>query len=162
VNTQQPSINTQQPGSQILLVPTKTLLLIASSVWMAAGASVVSVGLKAEVTGYTEPMLVGALVTFALFLVLFVCLARRNSLRIVRMKNRLEFILNFFDVSSYMVMVVMIFLGASVRLSTFVPEPIIAWFYCGLGAALVLSAFYPVIFYIQTWTHTHFQDQLMK
>ncbi|MDR0459734.1 MAG: hypothetical protein LBG68_04650 [Coriobacteriales bacterium] len=149
-------MNERPQSSFILLVPTKVLILIAAGVWFAAGSSVAMVGLKAPVSSWTWVMLGGAAVVFGLFLILFLYISRRNIQRILSDPEPLSFILRFFDVNSYMIMAVMIFLGAAVRFSTFVPEWIIAFFYCGLGTALVFAGFYMLISYIQAWEGQHF------
>ncbi|MCL2339807.1 MAG: hypothetical protein FWC59_02775 [Actinomycetia bacterium] len=143
-------------SSQILLVPSRALLLLAALVWLLAGAGVLAAGTLAAGTAWNWGMGLGFLVVFGIFLGLFLSLSRRNVRRILHLDAPLSFIGHFFDVSSYIIMVVMIFLGLSVRISTFVPDWILAFFYAGLGAALLLSAFYPVIVYIQTWSSAHF------
>jgi hypothetical protein len=54
----------------------------------------------------------------------------------------------FFDARSYIIMAVMIFLGASVRMAGFLPDAVIALFYCGLGAALIIAGIYLIVSYV--------------
>ena len=145
-------------NSQILLVPTKVLLVIAAVVWFAAGAGVVSVGLKATEQAWEWWMGLVVSAVFAAFFLLFLMLSRRNARRILSLTDRLSFIMHCFDANSYIIMVLMIFLGTAVRISTFVPDFIIAPFYCGLGAALILAGFYLLIVYMQTWDHPRFHE----
>ena len=147
----------ESTGTQILLVPTKVLLLIAAVVWFLAGTSVATVGLKASKGVWTLGMVGVSLGVFGFFLMLFLRLSRRNAERITGHPNRLSFVLGFFDANSYMVIAVMVFLSAAIRVSTLVPESIIAAFYCGLGAALVLAGSYPLITFIQTWESPGFK-----
>jgi hypothetical protein len=137
--------------SQILLVPTKSLLLIAACVWCVAGGGVASVGVGAAAHTWTVWMLLAALVVFALFSALFLFISRRHVRRIRNYGAPLAFVLRFFDAPAYTIMMLMIFLGASVRISTFVPDDIIAWFYSGLGIALVLAGVYLLVNFIASW-----------
>ena len=143
---------------QILLVPTRVLLLIAASAWLIAGVNVVIVGLDATTVAWTWPMAVGFLLTFTVFFVIFMIVSQQNARRVFDCQKPLSFILQFFDARSYIIMAVMLFLGAAVRISTFVPDPIIAFFYGGLGFALIFAGLYLVILYIQNWKGSHFDN----
>lgn len=146
----------QDRSSELLLVPTKVLLPIAAAVWFCAGMSVVMVGVRACPGAWTIQMAALALAVFVPFLALFMRLAQVNVSRICDNPRKLSFVLSFFDTNSYIVMTVMMITGAAVRISTFVPDYIIAFFYSGLGAALFFAGFYPAISYIKTWNHPHF------
>jgi len=146
----------EQTRSQLLLVPTKVLLIVAGAVWLLAGAIVASVGIKAATEPWTAWMAVGMLIVFAVFLVMFLLISRRHVRRILSYTSRLSFLFRFFNAGSYIIMFVMIFLGTAVRISTFVPDDIIAFFYSGLGAALILSGFYLFINYIRIWDSPRF------
>jgi len=144
--------------SLILLVPTRVLLPIAAAIWFVAGAAVAAVGLGAASQAWSLGMAVAALAVFAVFFVMFLALSRKNTRRILGTTEQLSFLLHCFDANSYLIMLVMVFLGTAVRLSTFVPGPVIASFYCGLGAALVLAGFYPLISFIASWDHARFKS----
>ncbi|MCL2883515.1 MAG: hypothetical protein FWF30_03495 [Coriobacteriia bacterium] len=144
--------------SQILLVPTRELLAIAAVLWSAAGSMVVMVGLHATTNPWAWWEALGFVLTFAAFFALFLSIARKHVRRIMAMTDKLSFILKFFDIKSWFIMIGMITLGAAVRLSTFVPNQIIAFFYCGLGAALVFSGLYILINYLQIWSSRRFQQ----
>ena len=144
--------------NQILLVPTRELLAIAAVLWSAAGSMVVMVGLHATMIPWVWWEALGFILTFAAFFALFLSIARKHVRRIMGISDRLSFILKFFDIKSWFIMIGMITLGAAVRLSTFVPNQIIAFFYCGLGAALVFSGLYILINYLQVWSSRHFQE----
>jgi len=158
INDKADMMSEEQTDSPLLLVPTKVLLLIAGAVWFIAGAVVASVGVKASTQPWTWPMVLGLLVVFAIFLVVFLFISYRHIRRILSYTSKLSFLFRFFNASSYMIMVVMIFLGATVRISTFVPDSIIAFFYSGLGAALILAGLYLVISYIRVWESPRFQQ----
>ena len=142
--------------SQVLLVPSRTLLVLAGAAWIAAGAGIISASKQASSQPWSWWMGVLALVVFTVFLMMFLRLSQRNAKRILGISARLCFILDFFDANSYVIMVLMIFLGTAVRLSTFVPDTYIASFYLGLGAALILAGLYPLIVYLETWDSPRF------
>ena len=137
-----------QRGERMLLIPTKFLMLLAGGIWMIAGAMVVMVGVNATLQPWTAPMLLGSLLVLAAFLSMFLMISRQHARRIMGYPDRLMPIYYFFDARSYVIMAVMIFLGASVRMAGFVPDAIIALFYCGLGAALVIAGIYLIVSYV--------------
>jgi hypothetical protein len=131
----------------MLLIPTKTLLLVAAAVWLAAGVSVCSVGVSAMI-GWTIPVAVGFAIVFVLFLGMFISISNKHIRRIKGYTEKLTGIYKFFDVKSYVTIAVMIGLGLTVRLSGLVPDPAIAAFYSGLGLALLTAAVYYVATYV--------------
>ena len=144
----------------MLLVPTKVLLVIAGVVWLIAGTVVASVGIHASEQSWTLWMAVGTLVVFFFFFFLFLFISHRHVRRILSYTSKLTFLFRFFGAGSYIIMIVMIFLGTTVRISTFVPDEIIAFFYSGLGAALIFSGFYLFINYIRVWDSPRFSEWL--
>jgi hypothetical protein len=126
----------------VLKVPTNVLLLIAGTVWLAAGASVVTVGIRAATSPWSMFMAVACLVVYALFLVMFLMISNKHIRRITGYHEELTSMLKFFDAKSYLLIVIMIAIGAAVRISGLVPDFIIAFFYSGLGLALITSAVY--------------------
>ena len=132
----------------MLQIPTKILILVAALVWFAAGAAVVSVGVTAATEPWTLAMGIAFLVVFVAFFALFLMIARKQIRRISSYTERLTSIVKFFDAQSYIIIAVMVFLGAAVRLSQMVPNPAIASFYSGLGAALISSSIYYLVTYI--------------
>ena len=151
-----PQSPVELPQSLLLLVPTRWLLLLAALTWLAAGAGVTAVGVKASTSAWTWSMAAGFGLTFAAFFALFFHLAERNAQRILNNRQLYSFILGFFDANSYIIMAVMVFLGASVRISTLVPDPAIASFYSGLGLALIFASLHLVIRYVQAWEGPRF------
>ncbi|MDR0347080.1 MAG: hypothetical protein LBH56_01725 [Coriobacteriales bacterium] len=132
----------------MLKIPTKMLLLAAAFVWLAAGFSVVSVGVTAAEVSWTAPMALASLAVYVLFLVMFLMITRRHIRRIRGYTEELTNMFKFFDAKSYVLIAVMIVLGAAVRLSGLVPGFIIAPFYSGLGLALLTAAVYYVVTYV--------------
>ena len=116
-------------------------MLIAGIVWCLAGTMVTVVGLpllfKLEPA---DPILLPlAAVIFAVFYVfVFSRLVHKHTHRIrTRQEERLPF-WHFFNLSSWIVMFVMMGGGMALRLSHTVPDWFIAFFYSGLGIALFL------------------------
>lgn len=132
----------------MLQIPTKALILLAAFIWLAAGASVISAGVDASEAPWTPFMGIAAFVVFVLFLPMFLRVSSRHIKRITSYAEPLTSILKVFDTNSYVLMAVMIGLGAFIRLSGLVPGDIIEFFYAGLGSALVVAAVYDAVTYI--------------
>jgi hypothetical protein len=131
----------------MLQIPTKILLLVAAAVWLIAGTAVVSVGVDASEAGWTLQMFGSFAVVFAVFVIMFLMISRKHAKRILAYTDEMRFIGNFFDIPSYIIMVIMIGLGVTQRVSGLFPDSIIAFFYSGLGVALLVAA----IYYLVTW-----------
>jgi quinol-cytochrome oxidoreductase complex cytochrome b subunit len=122
-------------------VPKNHLMLIAGVVWCLAGAMVCLVGIPLlfhDLPG--DPLLLpAAIAVFAVFyLFVFSRLVRKHTHRIrARDEARLPF-WHFFNLSSWIVMFVMMGGGMALRLSHAVPDWFIAFFYSGLGIALFI------------------------
>ena len=125
--------------NDLFSIPKNGLILIAGLVWCAAGAMVCKIGLPLLwELGVTQMILYPlAVVIFLIFyFLIFSGLVIKHTERIrKRPENRLPF-WNFFDRSSYIVMVIMMAGGMWLRLSQVVPNWMIAFFYSGLGVAL--------------------------
>jgi hypothetical protein len=132
----------------MLKVPSKMLILAAAVVWLAAGMSVVSVGVTSATAPWTFTMALASLVVYLLFLVMFLRISRKHIKRIRGYTENLVNLFKFFDAQSYLILAIMIGLGAAVRISGLVPGFAIALFYSGLGLALMTAAVYYVVTYI--------------
>jgi hypothetical protein len=132
----------------MLKVPSKMLILAAAVVWLAAGISVISVGVLSAAAPWTGVMALASLVVYALFLAMFLRISQKHIRRIRGYTEDLVNLFKFFDASSYIILAVMIGLGVAVRISGLVPDFAIALFYSGLGLALVTAAIYYVVTYI--------------
>jgi hypothetical protein len=120
-------------------VPKNLLILIAGIVWCIAGAMVCKIGLPLLWNlGSTQWLLVPlAVVVFLIFyFLIFSRLVTKHTERIRQRPERKLPFWNFFDTSSYVVMVIMMAGGMWLRLSHIVPDWMIAFFYSGLGIAL--------------------------
>jgi hypothetical protein len=116
-------------------------MLVAGVVWCIAGAMVMLVGLPLEIRlAPTDlvlvPLAIAIFLTF--YLMVFSRLVRKHTRRIrARTEDRLP-VYQFFNPSSWAVMVVMMGGGMAIRMSHLVPDWAIAFFYSGLGIALFL------------------------
>lgn len=125
-----------------LTVPKNHLVLVAGLVWCFAGAMVVLVGLPyAMRLAPRYPLLVplAGLVFLAFSLLVFGRLVEAHTRRIgARPEARLP-VWQCFSPSSWAVMAVMAGGGLTLRLGGVVPDWFVAFFYSGLGAALILA-----------------------
>ena len=120
-------------------VPKNVLLLIAGVVWCVAGAMVCKIGLPLLwAYEWTQPLLLlwAGIVFLLFYFLIFSRLVIKHTARI-RQKAQIKLpFWQFFDTSSYVVMVIMMVGGLWLRLAHVVPEWMIAFFYSGLGLAL--------------------------
>jgi small-conductance mechanosensitive channel len=125
----------------VVTVPKNHLVLIAGLVWCLAGTMVCVIGLPLEL-GLAPSNLVlfplAVVIFLAFYVFVFSRLVRKHTGRIrARPEERLP-VWNFFNASSWAVMAVMMGGGMALRLSHLMPDWMIAFFYSGLGVALVL------------------------
>lgn len=126
---------------QRLIVPKNQLVLIAGLVWCVAGSTVCIVGLPLELEltpSHLVLLPLAAIIFGAFYFLVFSPLVRKHTARIrARPEERLPF-WHFFNASSWVVMAVMMAGGMTLRLSHVLPDWFIAFFYSGLGVALLL------------------------
>lgn len=122
----------------LFIIKRKYLLLIAGVVWSLAGTMVIKTGFPMIPQSENIPLtLFGGLIIFLVFyLLIFSKLVYKHEHRI-RMydRERLPFWL-FFDIKSYLFVVVMMGGGTLLRKLELIPHWFIAFFYPGLGIAL--------------------------
>lgn len=129
----------------MLPVNKSTLLAIAGFFWLIAGVNVTIVGVRAYMTAGVSPLIyallvVGTLVIFGLFFFrIFKPYAAKHAKRVDDMTEERVSAFKFMDAKGYIMIIFMIALGAGLRLSGFVPDWFIAFFYVGLGVALALT-----------------------
>jgi hypothetical protein len=125
-----------------LTLPKNRLVLIAGLVWCGAGAMVAMIGLPLELTLAPEHLVLvplAAVIFLAFYFLVFTRLVRTHTSRIrARPEDRLPF-WHFFNASSWVVMGVMMAGGMTLRLSHLMPDWMIAFFYSGLGVALIVG-----------------------
>ena len=121
------------------------LLLIAGIVWMIAGINILIIGITAYIGSANMAwwaillMILGTLVVLGLFHAMFGKMVKKHVTRIRVFEDKPHNPLLFFDLKSYLIMAFMIALGITLRVSDIVPNWFIAFFYTGLGSALVIA-----------------------
>ena len=130
----------QKGGENRMKVKKKTLLLIASFVWIVAGFNIVWIGVLAYSAYISILNLFLSAVVFAVFqLFIFRRLVKKHTERITGYEEEYQFFWNFFDLKSFVLMAIMMTGGIALRVSGLGPERFIAVFYSGLGMALLLA-----------------------
>lgn len=122
-----------------LSVQKNYLTLIAGLVWVLAGSMVMSLGLplffKLAPKNDWIPFL--AIIVFLLFyLLIFSKLVNKHVARIRSNPAEKMPFWYFFDLPSYIIMLVMMSGGIILRVGHLIPKSVIAFFYSGLGFAL--------------------------
>lgn len=122
-----------------LSVQKNYLTLIAGLVWVLAGSMVMSLGLppffKLTPKNSWIPFL--AIIIFLLFyLLIFSKLVNKHVARIRSNPAEKMPFWYFFDLPSYIIMLVMMSGGIILRVEHLIPKSVIAFFYSGLGFAL--------------------------
>ena len=121
-------------------VKRNTLLLLACLVWSLAGFNILRIGLLAYPAhrGIVNYLLTALVFTIFQFLI-FGKLVKKHTARIQAYQEEKHFFLKFFDGKSFAIMATMMTFGIWLRSSGFASEQFIAFFYTGLGAALLLA-----------------------
>lgn len=121
-------------------VKSRTLLIIASFVWMIAGFNIVRIGLQAY-QNHLSLLNVGlSVIVFCLFwFLIFHKLVIKHTIRIRNYGDEKQLFIKFFDVKSFIIMAFMMTFGILIRSLSLAPESFIAFFYTGLGIALFLA-----------------------
>ena len=141
-----------------LTVPKNQLLLIAGVLWSLAGAMVLRVGLPLEVRlapglPVLVPLAIGVFIVFYVFV--FLRLLRKHTLRIQASHAERLPIWRVFNASSWVIMGVMVTVGMILRVSHALPDWAVAFFYTGLGTALLLCGLRFFVTYLRPDTVAH-------
>lgn len=117
---------------------TKSLTLIAGTIWLLAGFNVCRIGVVSWMDLETTSvlMVVGSIVTLLFFSTMFVKMLFKNVRRIEVDKRRLW---HMMPVKSYAIMAFMITFGILLRNCPAILSAFIASFYVGLGSALMVA-----------------------
>lgn len=124
-------------------VKRESLMLIAGAVWIVAGINILIIGLNAYFAEAALSwwavllMIFGSFVVLSAFHAMFGKLVKKHVARIRSLEGRRQNPFLFFDVRGYLIMAFMIGLGVTLRMSGTVPDWFIAFFYTGLGTALL-------------------------
>lgn len=129
-------------------VKKRTLLLIAGIVWLIAGFNVARLGiLSFRLIDRTWYLYALTILIFIIFGTMFYKMSEKYTKRILAYEDKRPF-WNFFDLKSYLIMVFMMTMGIGLRKANILPEFFIAFFYTGLGFALLLAGIIFIYNYI--------------
>ncbi len=122
-------------------VKKRTLLAIAGGVWLLAGLNVIRMGVMAylSLAEFNYLYLLLSLVVMGLFGTMFYRLSLKHTNRIKTYSGSTRPFWHFFDLKSYIIMAVMMSGGVSLRILGVLPTTFVAFFYTGVGAALMLA-----------------------
>lgn len=122
-------------------VKKRTLLAIAGGVWLLAGLNVIRMGVMAylSLAEFNYLYLLLSLVVMGLFGTMFYRLNLKHTNRIKTYSGSTRPFWHFFDLKSYIIMAVMMSGGVSLRILGVLPATFVAFFYTGVGAALMLA-----------------------
>lgn len=123
---------------QKLSIPNKYLILIAGVVWMFAGTMVIKTGAPLFISqgSYFFSVLLAASVFSIFYIFIFSKLVEKHTTRISKDNRKKMFVMEFFDKKSYLIMMVMVLGGITVRKLGLLPAFVIGFFYVGIGLAL--------------------------
>lgn len=124
----------------IFHVKKRTLLAVASCVWILAGFNVARLGVLSYQNIVINVLHISlSVLVFGTFGAMFFKMSIKHTKRIKGYKEELRPIWHFFDKKSYFIMAFMMGGGIWLRSSGIVPDVFIAVFYTGLGLALALA-----------------------
>lgn len=124
-----------------MVVEKKYLIGLAGIVWMLAGFMVVKTGLPLFIQSgrYLLQILLSCTIFLIFYFLIFSRLVKKHVQRISADERKRMPVLEFFDTKSYIIMVVMITGGITIRKLQLMPLFFIGFFYVGLGIALFLA-----------------------
>lgn len=113
---------------------------MAGIVWMYAGRMVSGIGYPHFVEQFSALVLLGGIAVFCIFFFyIFDKSYKKQISRITEKYATRAYIWQFFDLTSYIIMFVMITFGVALRNSGLLSSQVIASMYSGIGSALFLS-----------------------
>lgn len=133
-------------------VPKRILLLIAALVWTFAGSMLMFKGYKMLDTASDLLWLKLAAVLAAgvvFYLKVFSGLSIKHTLRILKMKEAYPCMFSFFNFRSYLIMIFMISMGITLRITGWIPFGTLSFLYLLMSVPLMLSS----IRFYYTWIY---------
>ena len=117
----------------------KLLIVLAGCMWFIAGFNVLRIGIQVWDTRkmMTLSHFSGLIATFLFFVFIFSRAYQKNIERISQLETPLN-PFSVFDLKGWLIIVLMISLGFSVRHFRLLPNAFIAFFYQGLGSCLLI------------------------
>jgi small-conductance mechanosensitive channel len=122
-----------------LSINKKYLILIAGLVWVCAGSMVIRIGLPLFLRLAPENLWLiplGIIVFLVFYFLIFSKLVKKHVSRIKNNPSEKMPFWYFFDLTSYIIMLVMMSGGILLRVEHLIPIVVIAFFYSGLGFGL--------------------------
>lgn len=124
-------------NKNLYMIPKNYLPLIAGIVWVFAGSMVCKIGVPIFITMLGPVSILAFIGTFLFFyLMIFRKLVYKHVRRIRDMSDERTCFWLFFDLKSYIIMIVMMSFGIISRKLNLFPAAFIGPFYSGLGFAL--------------------------
>lgn len=124
-------------------IPKRYLLFVAALVWTFAGGMLFFRSLGMFFSSGMPPaeMLTCILVGLLFYYLLFSKISLRHISRIVKMPVEQPYIFSFFNLKSYLMMLVMIGMGVTLRITGIIPPEYLALLYGTMAVPLTMSAF---------------------
>lgn len=138
-------------------VPKRVLLFVAAILWTVAGSMLLFRGfrmLDPEVSLLWVKLSVTLLAGLVFYWKVFAGLSLKHTLRILNMKVENPCLFAFFNVRSYLMMVLMISMGVTLRKTGWVSASYLAYLYLTMSVPLMLSS---VRFYYTGWYYKQFK-----
>ena len=134
-------------------VPKRVLLFVAALVWTFAGSMLLFRGLKMLDPGshlLWLQLLCALSCGIVFYLKMFARLSLKHTLRILNMNEELPCLFSFFNFRSYLMMVLMISMGVTLRTTGWVATVYLAFLYLMMSVPLLISSvrfYYTGIYY---------------
>lgn len=120
----------------------RNLFIIDGILWLIAGIMVMKVGIPYLIND-NKNFFIGLFATISVFLIFYIMIfskyVNKHKNRILNDKREKMKIWEFFDKSSYFLMIFMMSFGMALRFSGLLPNFFFEFFYSGLGLALSIS-----------------------
>lgn len=120
------------------MIDKKFLILENALLWIAAGANIARIGVAAAIADGSWVWL-WSTVVFAAFATMFFKVIKKNTARIWAMEGEKAAWYKFLSPKGFAIVVFMMSLGIFLRRFTGLPNTFFAYFYTGLGTALVTA-----------------------
>lgn len=122
------------------MIKKNSLLFLAGLVWSIAGYNVLNIGYQAYKENVSIILVALSVTIFLLFKnMIFGNMVEKHTKRITEYRNDKQWFWKFFDMKSFAIMAFMMSFGIIIRVNNLAPESFIAFFYTGLGSALLFS-----------------------
>ncbi|MCL2655604.1 MAG: hypothetical protein FWD65_07965 [Coriobacteriia bacterium] len=119
----------------------RTLLIVGGALWAIAGINIAIIGLRCSLQLHQWWIYLAAIPVFLVFrYVIFGPVGRKYAKRLTGFTEDRVPVWRVYSLAGYLIMVFMMALGITLRVEHLVPTWSIAFFYLGLGLALLLAS----------------------